>query len=123
MTNKISRRTIAAGAWTIPVLAVSAPAPAFAASALICSPTAECKQPGDGSNDKDYRIRTNCLSTGGAIVSVSVRDKHEAWVPAADQGDGTWLASGLDDSRRSRMVQITDGSGQVSETIIDFPPC
>lgn len=119
-----SRRTIVRGAaWTVPVVAVATSAPAFAVSALVCSPTAECKLPGAGQNTKDYTIRTNCASVGGTITSVEVRNKFEEWVPAAPNADGTWTAAGFNDSRRDRLVRITDSSGQSTSSIISFPPC
>lgn len=121
----MNRRTVVRGvAWTTPVIVVAATAPAFAASALVCSPTAECKLPGEGSNTKDYRIRTNCSSTGGAIAKVEVYDdKNEVWVVATDNGDGTWTSVDFNDSRRNRQVRITDTIGQTSVTTIPFPPC
>ena len=125
MTTNINRRNIVKGAaWTVPVIAVATTAPAFAASALICNPTALCKGPGEGDNTKDYLIRANCTSTGGAIVKVEVYDdKNAVWIIATDNGDGTWLAAGFNDSRRNRQVRITDAAGQESTTTIPFPPC
>lgn len=124
MSRKITRRSITVAAWTVPVMAACAPVPAFAASALICAPTAECKLPGEGSNTKDYAIRTNCASTGGAITAVDVYDdKQGTWIPATPNPDGTWTSQGFNDSRRDRSVRITDASGQVDVTRIPFPPC
>lgn len=122
MTNT-SRRTLVRGiAWTAPVVAVVAAAPAYATSAPVCSPTAECKQPGEGSNTKDYAIRTNCVS-GGDILSVRVYDdKAQVWIVATPEADGTWLARGFNDSRRMRLVEITTQGGVVT-TSIGFPPC
>lgn len=121
--TKTSRRSVVRGiAWTAPVLAACAPVPAYATSAPVCNPTAECKQPGEGSNTKDYAIRTNCVS-GGDITSVRVYDdKAQAWIVATLELDGTWLARGFNDSRRARLVEITTQGGTVTSSI-PFPPC
>lgn len=120
-----SRRTIVKGAaWSVPIIAVAAQAPAFAASQPItCGPTAECKLPGEGSNSKDYVVRLNCTSTT-PIVKVEVYDtKNKVWIEAVDNGDGTWTAPGFNDSRRDRPVRLTDQYGQVQNYTVAFPPC
>lgn len=120
-----SRRTVVQGAaWTVPVIAIAATAPAFAASQSIdCSPTAECKLPGEGSNTKDYVVRLNCTSTT-PIVTVEVFDtKEKVWIAAVDNGDGTWTAPGFNDSRRDRQVRLTDKYGQQRIYVVAFPPC
>jgi hypothetical protein len=127
MTNT-NRRTLVRGiaytAWTAPVILSATKVPAFAASALICAPTAECKQPGEGSNTKDYLIRPNCTSVNGTVTTVRVYDdKDKRWIVALDQGDGSWLARGFNDSRRDRAVEITDSAQQVMVYTIAFPPC
>lgn len=128
----INRRTVVRGAaWTAPVLAVAAVAPAYAVSSpLLCAPTAVCKDPGKGSHTKDYEIRTNCTSSNGSIAKVEVRDdKRRVWVDATFQpGSGTWIARGFNDSRRDRLVRITDtpspdGTFNVQTFAVAFPPC
>ena len=121
----ITRRTVTRGvAWTVPVIAAAVAAPAFAASQpLVCAPTAECKEPGEGSNTKDYAVRTNC-STGGEILGVRVfDDKREAWVEAGyDIATGAWLARGFNDSRRDRLVEVRTAVETKTYTVA-FPPC
>ena len=125
MTHKTDRRTVVRGAaWTVPVIAVASAVPAFAASqAIDCGPTAECKLPGEGSNTKDYVVRTNCTSTT-PIVELDVFDNvKKVWIPAVDNGDGTWTAPGFNDSRRDRQVRLTDKYGQTMVYSVAFPPC
>jgi len=124
MTHNTTRRSVVRGAaWTVPVVAVATAAPAFAASSLVCTPTAECKLPGEGSNTKDYAIRTGCV-TGSPVATVEVYDNQAAvWIAATLQDDGTWLAPQFNDSRRSRSVRITDTAGSVDISIVDFAPC
>lgn len=120
----ITRRTITAAAWTAPVIAACAPIPAFAASQpLVCTPTAECKAPGEGSNTKDYVVRTNC-SSGGAIISVRVfDDKRDEWIVATiDDTTGGWVARGFNDSRRDRLVEVRTAVETKTYTV-SFPPC
>lgn len=120
-----TRRNIVRGAaWSVPIIAVAAQAPAFAASQPIeCAPTAECKMPGEGSNSKDYVVRLNCTSTT-PITGVEVfDDKQKVWVAAVDNGDGTFTAPGFNDSRRDRQVRLTDQYGQQSIYNVAFPPC
>lgn len=128
--TEINRRNIVRGAaWSIPVIAVAATAPAFAASQPItCVPTADCKFPGDGGNSKDYVLRTNCTSTT-PITKVEVYDnkggpdKKGAWVVAKAETDGTYTAYEFNDSRRTREVRLTDKYGQTETYFVDFPPC
>lgn len=67
----ISRRTVAkAMAWSVPAIAIAAPAPAFASSDLVTiSPGVGCKAPGQGQNcaawDKGY------------ILSFVVNNEHD----------------------------------------------
>lgn len=121
----VTRRSIARGAaWSVPVIAVAAAAPAFAGSQPIdCTPTAECKLQGNGHNTKDYVIRTNCTSpTPIACVEVW-DDKRKRWVRASNNGDGTWTAYDFNDSRRDRLVRLTDARGQQKFYNVAFPPC
>lgn len=120
--NKITRRSVTAAAWTTPIVAMSAPAPAFAASQpLSCRPTARCKLPGDP-QDKSYVIEANCSLSNGGIRSVEVQDRSGNWIPARLE-DGAWVAPGFGDSRRDRPVRITDMSGLQETYIVSFPPC
>jgi hypothetical protein len=98
--------------------------PAYAASqAIDCAPTAECKQPGEGSNTKDYVVRLNCTSTT-PITKVEVYDdKAKVWITATSNDDGTFTAPGFNDSRRDRLVRLTDQYGQVKSYTVGFPPC
>lgn len=124
MTN-MNRRTLVRGmAWTTPVVAMAATAPAFAASQPItCAPTAECKRPGEGQNTKDYAIRTHCTSTT-PITQVRVYDDKEAkWIVAEPQADGAFLARGFNDSRGHRTVELTDKYGQQKVYTVSFSPC
>lgn len=120
-----SRRTFTRGvAWAAPAIAIAATAPAYAASQNIdCGPTAECKDPGEGSNTKDYRVRLNCTSTT-PITKVEVFDtKEKVWIEATANGDGTYTAKEFNDSRRDRQVRLTDQFGQQKTYTVSFPPC
>jgi len=119
----ITRRSITTAAWTAPVVALCVPVPAYAASAPSCTPTAECKRPGEGTNTKDYAVRTNCVS-GGKVLGVRVfDDKDKAWrVGEYDDATGAWVVRGFNDSRRTRLVEITTEGGVVTRSV-DFPPC
>jgi len=120
----ITRRTVTRGvAWTVPVIAAAAAAPAFAASAPVCNPTAECKLPGEGENTKDYAIRTNCV-TGGAILAVDAFDDNsQTWrIGAYDEAADAWVVPEFNDSRRTRTVRITTEGG-VTISALHFPPC
>ena len=117
-----SRRTVVRGAtWTAPVVALSAKAPAFAASALLCRPTG-CKLPGLGKYTKDYVIRPDCVS--GVLKSVEIYDdRNRRWVLAISRGDGSWITRGFNDSRRNRQVRLTSADGQQATYAIAFSPC
>lgn len=118
----VSRRTVTRAAWTTPIVAACAPVPAFAASQpLTCQPSARCKLPGDP-QDKSYIVETNCSSSNGSITDVSVRDKFSDWIPATYE-NGAWVAPGFGDSRRDRLVRITDASGLSQTYTVSFPPC
>lgn len=73
----ISRRTVTkAMAWAVPVIAIAAPAPAFAASPGIISFTgAGCKLPGN-SNDvyKGYAFRMSATNTTPDDITVTITD-------------------------------------------------
>lgn len=127
----MNRRTVVRGAaWTAPVIAVMAAAPAYAAS-QDCQPEAKCKLQGEGQNTKDYLIATNCANTGGGIKRVEVYDdKNKSWINATQQDGGDWLAEGFNDSRGHRFVRITsEGSNASSgddysmQYTVRFPPC
>lgn len=121
----VTRRSITRGAaWSVPVIAVAAAAPAFAASQPIdCAPTAECKLQGDGQNTKDYVIRTNCTSTTPITKLEVYDDKKKTWNVAQDNEDGTFTAFDFNDSRRDRQVRLTDKYGQQKIYNVAFPPC
>lgn len=123
--TELNRRNVVRGAvWTTPVVMIAATAPAFAASQPInCAPTAECKQPGDGQNTKDYTIRTNCTSTTPITCVEVYDDKEKKWIQAEPQRDGTFTAYDFNDSRRDRTVRLTDKYGQVKIYNVAFPPC
>lgn len=127
MSNETTRRSLVRGlAWTTPIIAVVACAPAYAASRpLDCAPTAECKLPGEGgSSTKDYRIRTNCSAASNPVVKVEVYDDvQEMWIEASRSVDGTFTAKEFNDSRRNRQVRVTDAFGQSQIYTIPFPPC
>lgn len=125
--GSVSRRAaLRAAAWTAPAVTVAVAAPAYAATSDVssCQPSAECKLPGDGSNTKDYAIRPNC-SPGTTVLAVRVRDdKEKAWI-VATPGDGTgetWIARGFNDSRKTRLVEITT-KAEVKVYTVAFPPC
>lgn len=125
--NTMNRRSVVRGtAWSVPVIALAATAPAFAVSRPICNVTAECKEPGAGQNTKDYRIRTNCGFDDSRIESVVVfkNESKTDFITAEPQGDGTFLAAGFKDSRAYRYVRITFNDGTAnSDYNVAFPPC
>lgn len=123
--SSLPRRTVVRGAaWTVPVVAVAAAAPAFAVSRPVCNVTAECKLPGEGSNTKDYAIRSNCGADDSNIESVLIYTdtNNTKSIDAVLQGDGTFLAKGFKDSRAYRTVQITFNTGPQTYNVY-FPPC
>jgi hypothetical protein len=117
----MKRRTIVRGtAWTIPVIAVAATAPAFAASQR-CKPIAQCKEPGEGQNTKDYAILTNCIgNVDSTVEGVTVDGK----VAEYDAATAQYVARGFKDSRAYRTVVLTFKDGSPNETYnVGFPPC
>lgn len=123
--SDFSRRTVVRGAaWSVPVIAIAGPVPAFAAS-LRCHPVAECKQPGAGQFTKDYAIRTNCGPSDASITLVRVESSANEWIVATKQNDGTYLALGFKDSRAFRTVEITfaDAPNDPEIYTVAFPPC
>lgn len=127
MTINTDRRTLTRGVmWTVPVIAVAATAPAFAASQdLVCAPTARCKNPGNP-KDKSYVIDTNCSTQNGVIAKVEIQDKDGEWILAEPLPGGGWSAPGFNDSRRDRPVRITDSATPeplVRVYNVSFSPC
>ena len=122
-----TRRTIVRGtAWTVPVIALAATAPAFATSQPICNVTAECKEPGAGQNTKDYRIRTNCGTVDDARIENVWVFKNESktdYIPGTLEDDGSYLAKGFKDSRAYRYVRIFFNDGTSIDYNVAFPPC
>lgn len=113
-----SRRTVVRGAaWTVPVLAVAAPIPAFAVSKR-CRPFSTCKDPGDGSNTKDYEVFTNCGGADLSVVSVTVDGK-----PATLQADGGYKVFNFKDSRSTRDVTICFTDQTCEDYTVGFAPC
>lgn len=109
-----TRRTITrAAAWTMPVIAVAATAPAYAASALECAPTGY-KKPGDGPHSKDYVLRPACNYD---VVAVWIDG-----VLATRRPDGSWIVRNQPDSRRHLPVTIQTANGTDGPTMVAFPP-
>lgn len=117
----MERRTLVKGvAWTMPVIAVAASAPAFAASNK-CSPIAQCKEPGEGQNTKDYAILNNCVGNLDHTVATVTIDGRVATYEAAT---ASWIVRGFKDSRAFRTVVLTFSDGSPTETHnVAFPPC
>lgn len=118
MTN-LNRRTIVRGAaWSAPVIAVAAAAPAFAASQR-CRPYAECKRPGASQeNTKTYVIVTNCGGSDPFVASVTVDGE-----PTTFLSDGRFETAEFGDSRNFREVVITFTDGTTEKSTVPFPPC
>jgi hypothetical protein len=115
-----TRRNIVRGAaWTVPVVAIAATAPAFAASQS-CRPFAECKKPGASQdNTKTYVVVTNCGASSGNVVSITVDGQ-----PTTPLGDGRFETIEFKDSRNYREVVVTFNDGRPAETYtVPFPPC
>ena len=119
--SEYSRRTVVRGAaWSVPVIAVAAQAPAFAASRR-CRPIAECKDPGEGSNTKDYAVLTNCGTVVDTTVATVTIDGRLATYDAVT---ARYVVRGFRDSRAFRTVVITFNDGSEAETYnVAFPPC
>ena len=67
MSSYVSRRTVARGAaWTVPILAVSVAAPAFATSVSgpVVSAGASCKCPGSGGNNFNFKTVLSVTTPG-----------------------------------------------------------
>ena len=116
--SEYSRRTVVRGAaWTVPVIAVAAQAPAFAASKR-CQPFSQCKDPGDGSNTKDYEIFTNCGGADITVTTVTVDGE-----PAIKQPDGGFKVFNFKDSRAFRDVRICFTDRTCEDYTVAFSPC
>lgn len=114
MSAATSRRTLVKGvAWSVPVVSMAATAPAFAASALGCTPTAY-KKPGRGKNRKDYVLRPGCNYD---VTCVWIDGKA-----ATRRADGTWIVSDQPNSRAKLTVIIQTPNGRWGPTLVAFPP-
>jgi hypothetical protein len=115
----INRRNLTKGvAWSVPVVAISTAAPAFAASQS-CKPFAECKNPGAGQNSKTYIVNSNCGLSESTVTSVTVDGQ-----PTTPLGNGRYETVNFNDSRNFRTVVVTF-SDRPTETYenVPFPPC
>lgn len=72
MTEKITRRTVTAAAWTVPILAACAPAPAFAASGPSCTPAYGKRQNAQRSDRWDFIVYPGCVADGKARLPDTV---------------------------------------------------
>lgn len=119
MTN-MTRRTVVRGtAWTVPVVAVAATAPAFAASQR-CRPYAECKKPGESTDStKTYIVASNCGAADQAVTVVTVDGKE-----TTPLGGGRFETVEFKDSRNFRDIRVTFSDGTSEEYLnVPFPPC
>lgn len=115
-----TRRTVTlAAGWTIPTIAASVAAPAFAASQS-CRPFAECKKPGASQDKtKTYVVVTNCGASDANVVSITVDGQ-----PTTPLGDGRFETVEFGNSRNFREVVVTFNDGRPAETYtVPFPPC
>ena len=114
-----SRRTLVRGAaWSVPVIAVAAPIPAFAAS-LSCQPFAECKKPGASQDTtKTYVINSNCGAVDNNITSITVDG-----TPTTLLSTGRYETEEFGDSRNFRQVVITFSDRPTETYTVAFPPC
>ncbi|WP_224276165.1 hypothetical protein [Nocardioides lacusdianchii] len=119
MANYTRRTVVRGAAWTVPVIAVAAPIPAFATS-LSCRPFAECKKPGASQdNTKTYVINSNCGTLDNNIASVTVDGKDTTFLSA-----GRYETVQFKDSGNYRDVVITFTDGTIEEyKKVPFPPC
>lgn len=88
----VSRRTVTkAMAWAVPVIAVAAPVPAFAASQGFVSFTGRaCKDPGGGQS-KYYYFQVTITNTTNAAISVTFTGVTVNSVP----GDASTITPGV----------------------------
>lgn len=115
-----TRRTVAKGvAWTVPVIATVAAAPAYAVS-LSCRPFAECKKPGAGSNAKTYIVNSNCGTSSSNVLEITVDGQ-----PTLPLGDGRFETIEFGNSKNFRDVVVVFNDGRPNETYnnVPFPPC
>lgn len=119
MTDMKRRSLVRGAAWSVPVIAVAAAAPAFAVSQS-CRPFAECKKPGASSDtDKTYVINANCGTLDNNIKTVFVDDK-----PTTFLSSGRYETVQFKDSGNFRDVVITFNDGSVETYLnVAFPPC
>ncbi len=85
----VSRRTVAkAMAWSVPVVALAVPTPAYAASPGVITLTGlGCKLPGNSAPQyKGYAFRATISNTTNAAVTVTITDMD---LGASDLGDVT----------------------------------
>jgi hypothetical protein len=85
----VSRRTVAkAMAWSVPVVALAVPTPAYAASpGVITLSGLGCKLPGNSAPQfKGYAFRASISNTTNAAVTVTITDMD---LGASDLGDVT----------------------------------
>lgn len=117
--SNYSRRTVVRGAaWSVPVIAVGAPIPAFAASQS-CRPFAECKKPGSSQdNTKTYIVNSNCGIADPNVSSITVDGQ-----PTTPLGDGRFETVEFGDSRNFREVIITFTDRPAETYTVPFPPC
>lgn len=116
----MTRRTVVRGtAWTIPVIAIAATAPAFAVSQR-CKPVPQCKNPGDGQNNKTYYILAGCGANDSNIDHILVDGKPTEYIPE----NGQYETINFKDSRNFREVKIFFKGETTPETYtVAFPPC
>jgi len=123
----ISRRTLVKGAaWSVPVLMMAAPTPAFAASG--CNPTfsfggSSYKCPGIGQNSKEYYLDicvsnlSGCTTAGGAspttmyIWGVQNKTGNDALTPASPVGNPWHIAIDLTTGQSCSGLTKFVGSG------------
>lgn len=122
MTQATTRRNIVRGAaWTVPVIAVAATAPAFAASPINCTPCGY-KRPGYGTDSqtgkrlKDYVIDLNCIATQDVTrVVIDGKDATKLW-------NNRWILRSQPDSRNKLFVQIFTADGGKWSGNVEFNP-
>ena len=139
----VSRRTVVRGtAWALPAVVVATAAPASAASPSQCLTATfggnSCKQPGEGSNAKGYRLQvcfTNTCNVPAVILVRTVRGNtgssptqnvNQTVTVPANAGGAVCIATPViycnGNSVNKIDVVFTVNGGPNQSQLVDSPP-
>ena len=114
----ISRRTVVKGtAWAVPAVVVATAAPAMAASPCLTASFGgnSCKQPGEGGNNKGYRLqicfKNSCASDQTILVTRVQGDQGNA--PSVDVNQTITIPGNTTtaDCLPQRVIYCSNSSG------------